>query len=63
MTLPMPQKSTASHFYKYSSPTNLGWLKDILHQHEIYLPNLTELNDDNGARETQKQGNNFLVEI
>jgi hypothetical protein len=47
MPLPKPQKSTASHFYKYSGPANLGWLKDILHNHEIYLPNLTQLNDDN----------------
>jgi len=47
MPLPTPQKSTVSHFYKYSSPANLGWLKDILHKHEIYLPNLTQLNDDN----------------
>lgn len=47
MPLPIPQKSTVPHFYKYSSPANLGWLKDILHNHEIYLPNLTQLNDDN----------------
>lgn len=47
MALPRPQKSTAPHFYKYSGPANLGWLKDLLHQHEIYLPNLTQLNDDN----------------
>jgi len=47
MPLPTPRKSTASHFYKYSGPANLGWLRDILHQHEIYLPNLTQLNDDN----------------
>jgi len=47
MPLPTPKKSTASHFYKYSSPANLGWLKNILHEHEIYLPNLTQLNDDN----------------
>lgn len=47
MPLPIPQKSTAPHFYKYSGPANLGWLKDILHRHEIYLPNLAQLNDDN----------------
>ena len=47
MPLPSPLKSTVSHFYKYSSPANLGWLKDILHNHEVYLPNLTQLNDDN----------------
>jgi len=42
MPLPTPQKSTASHFYKYSGPANLGWLKDVLHKHEIYLPTLTQ---------------------
>jgi hypothetical protein len=47
MPLPPRRKSNSSHFYKYSSPANLGWLKDILHQHEIYLPNLAQLNDDN----------------
>jgi hypothetical protein len=47
MPLPVPQKSAASHFYKYSGPANLGWLKEILQQHKIYLPNLTQLNDDN----------------
>jgi hypothetical protein len=47
MPLPPAQKSTASHFYKYSGPANLGWLKEILHQHKLYLPTLTQLNDDN----------------
>lgn len=47
MPLPTPQKSTAPYFYKYSGPANLDWLKDMLHRHEIYLPNLTQLNDDN----------------
>jgi hypothetical protein len=47
MPLPAPQKSTAPYLYKYSGPASLGWLKDILHKHEIYLPNLTQLNDDN----------------
>jgi len=47
MPLPVPRKSTATHFYKYSSPARLDWLRDILLKHEIYLPNLTELNDDN----------------
>src|SRR6266851_6124612 len=47
MPLPIPRKSNAPYFYKYSGPANLGWLKDILHKHEIYLPNLTLLNDDN----------------
>jgi len=47
MTLPEPRKATAPHFYKYSNAAHPERLKDILHQHEIYLPNLTELNDDN----------------
>jgi hypothetical protein len=46
MPLPTPQKSTTPYFYKYASPAKLGYLKSILHEHEIYLPNLTELNDD-----------------
>src|ERR1700716_1345023 len=47
MPLPIPRRSTAPYFYKYSGPAKLGWLKDILHNHEIYLPNLTQLHDDN----------------
>jgi hypothetical protein len=63
--LPIPRKSTASHFYKYSSTANLGWLKDILHKHEIYLPNLAELNDDNDglphlAMQTEEEMAKFL---
>jgi hypothetical protein len=49
MALPIPQKSAAPYLYKYSGPANLNWLKDILHEHEIYLPNLTQLNDDNDS--------------
>ena len=47
MALPTPRKSTATHFYKYSGVVHLEWLRDILLQHELYLPNLAELNDDN----------------
>jgi hypothetical protein len=47
VTLPKPHKATASHFYKYSSPDHLEWLQEILFNHDLYLPNLTELNDDN----------------
>ena len=47
MTLPQPHKAIASHFYKYSGPDHLERLKGILLEHELYLPNLTELNDDN----------------
>jgi hypothetical protein len=45
MTLPRPKRATGSHLYKYASPTHLDWLKVIIHQHELYLPNLKELND------------------
>ncbi len=47
MPLPEPRKSTATYFYKYSSPAHLEWLCDILLKHELYLPNLRELNDNN----------------
>lgn len=47
MPLPEPQKSTAPYLYKYSSPEHLEWLRDILLKHELYLPNLRGLNDNN----------------
>jgi hypothetical protein len=47
MPLPEPQKSTAPYLYKYSPPEHLEWLRDILLKHELYLPNLSELNDNN----------------
>jgi hypothetical protein len=47
MPLPEPQKSTAPYLYKYSSPDHLEWLRDILLKHELYLPTLCELNDNN----------------
>lgn len=67
MPLPIPRKSIASHFYKYSGPANLGWLKDILHRHEIYLPNLAQLNDDNDglphlAMQSEEEMANFLCD-
>ncbi len=65
MALPEPRKSTASNFYKYRSPAQLGWLKETLHEHKIYLPNLTELNDDNDglprlAVQTEQEMADFL---
>jgi hypothetical protein len=65
MPLPVPRRSTAPYLYKYSGPANLGWLNDILHKHEIYLPNLTELNDDNDglprlAIQSEKEMADFL---
>lgn len=47
MSLPEPLKSTASYFYKYGKPQHLEWLESVLLKDEIYLPNLSELNDDN----------------
>jgi hypothetical protein len=65
MPLPAPRRSTAPYLYKYSGPAKLGWLKDILLKHEIYLPNLTELNDDNDglprlAIQSEKEMADFL---
>jgi hypothetical protein len=48
-----PTKSTASHFYKYSSlerPEQLDWLKTIILEHQLYFPNLSQLNDPADGR-------------
>jgi hypothetical protein len=50
MSIPMPPRATSSHFYKYSSPDHLERLKTILLEHELYLPNLTQLNDPTDGR-------------
>jgi len=50
MTIPIPTRATGSHFYKYSNPEHLEWLKDILLKHELYLPNPSELNDEDEGR-------------
>ena len=65
MALPTPRKSTATHFYKYSGVDHLEWLREILLQHELYLPNVTELNDDNDglprlAMQTEDEMVSFL---
>jgi len=65
MPLPTPQRSSAAYFYKYASPAHLDWLKDTLQNHELYLPNLTELNDDNDGLprlvpQTEKEMADFL---
>jgi hypothetical protein len=44
MALPKPRRPTCPHFYKYGRP-NLQWLKPVLLEHVLYLPNRTELND------------------
>jgi hypothetical protein len=50
MTTPTPTKATGSHFYKYSSPDHLEWLKVIILEHELYLPSLSQLNDPADGR-------------
>src|SRR5258705_10856851 len=67
MTLPKPQKSTATHFYKYADADHLEWLQDILLKHEIYLPTLSQLNDDNDGLphlkiQTDDELTDFLID-
>ena len=50
MSVPIPAKATGSHFYRYSTADHLEWLKEIILKHELYLPNLTELNDPADGR-------------
>jgi hypothetical protein len=45
MTIPTPTRATASKFYKYSGPEHLERLKVIILKHELYFPNLSQLND------------------
>src|SRR5215467_1753572 len=51
---PLPKRATESHFYKYCSldhkhqdewKRRLGWLEKIILNHQLYVPDLTELND------------------
>ena len=45
---PAPTRATCSHFYKYSAFTSgdrQTWLKEIMLEHRIYVPNFCELND------------------
>ncbi len=67
MTLPKPQKSTSAHFYKYANADHLEWLRDIMLKHEIYLPTLSQLNDDNDGLphlkiQTEEELTDFLLE-
>ena len=50
MAIPIPTRATGAHFYKYSNPEHLEWLKDVLLKHAIYLPNPSELNDEDEGR-------------
>ena len=51
---PTPQKATGSHFYKYASlehthedehKMRLGWLEKTILNHQLYVPDVTQLND------------------
>lgn len=51
---PTPKRATESHLYKYFSldhkhedehKKRLGWLEKVILTHQLYVPNLTELND------------------
>src|SRR5258707_14982349 len=51
--IPLPPKATVPLFYKYSSlatPEHLERLRVIVHEHELYLPNLDQLNDPADGR-------------
>lgn len=43
--IPVPVKSAASHFYKYSSLDHPEWLRSIILEHRLYIPTLPQLND------------------
>lgn len=51
--IPLPPKATVPFFYKYSSlatPEHLERLRIIIQEHELYLPNLDQLNDPADGR-------------
>lgn len=53
VAIPLPPKATAAFFYKYSSlasAENLQRLRIIIQEHELYLPNLDQLNDPADGR-------------
>lgn len=50
MTTPIPTRSTSPHFYKYASPEHLDRLRIIILEYELYLPDLTQLNDPTDGR-------------
>ncbi|MGA8012523.1 MAG: DUF2971 domain-containing protein [Candidatus Acidiferrales bacterium] len=50
MTIPKPVRSNCPYLYKYSSPEHLEWLRVTILEHELYLPNLKELNDPADGR-------------
>lgn len=51
--IPLPPKATVPFFYKYSSlatPAHFERLRVIIQEHELYLPNLDQLNDPADGR-------------
>jgi hypothetical protein len=50
MTILTPSRATGSRFYRYSNPEHLEWLKVIILKHELYFPNLSQLNDPADGR-------------
>jgi hypothetical protein len=51
--IPLSPKATVPYFYKYSSlasPEQLDRLRVIIQEHELYLPNLDQLNDPADGR-------------
>src|ERR1700691_586316 len=53
MQTPTPVRATVPQLYKYSSlarDEQLGWLGVIIREHELYLPNLEQLNDPADGR-------------
>ena len=53
MTIPGPRRASVPRLYRYSSlstPERLEWLRIILQEHELYIPNLTQLNDKADGR-------------
>ena len=50
--IPIPVKASGTHFYRYSefSGEKQGWLKKIIYEHRLYVPNLSQLNDPADGR-------------
>jgi hypothetical protein len=46
----MPAKSTAAHLYRYQNPDHLEWLKVVILGHELYLPSVSQLDDEFDGR-------------
>ena len=49
---PMPVNASGSHFYKYAEFTGdrRRWLKELILEHRLYLPRLSQLNDPADGR-------------